>query len=139
MPPNHEIVEISLTCEGNFLDPTLKQKLYDIKDKLQHILHTGRHQHFELKKIEPWNSVKVTFDIPKEAADRLKLLAIQGNKRLKELGILSVEIGHSSAISLKQNDNTTNTNSKLFGYLAKQLPTMLVLKTNYLIQRSQDA
>ena len=60
---------------------------------------------FALKKVQPWNSVKVTFDIPKEAADRLRLLAVQGNVRLVELGILSVEIvGQSSAISVNSNN-----------------------------------
>jgi len=63
--------------------------------------------------VQPWNSVKVTFDIPKEAADRLHLLAAQGNVRLIELGILSVEIvGQSNAIVVNSNNNnaTTTTN-----------------------------
>lgn len=56
--------------------------------------------------MQPWNSVKVTFDIPKEAAERLHLLAIQGNVRLIELGILSVEIvGQSNAIVVNSNNN----------------------------------
>jgi putative nucleic acid binding protein len=56
--------------------------------------------------VQPWNSVKVTFDIPKEAADRLHLLAIQGNVRLIELGILSVEIvGQSNTIVVNNNNN----------------------------------
>jgi hypothetical protein len=59
--------------------------------------------------VQPWNSVKVTFDIPKEAADRLHLLAIQGNVRLIELGILSVEIvGQSNAILVNSNNNNNN-------------------------------
>ena len=60
--------------------------------------------------MQPWNSVKVTFDIPKEAADRLHLLAIQGNVRLIELGILSVEIvGQSNTIVVNNNNNTNAT------------------------------
>ena len=59
--------------------------------------------------MQPWNSVKVTFDIPKEAADRLQLLAIQGNVRLIELGIQSVEIvGQSNAIIVNSNNNNNN-------------------------------
>jgi hypothetical protein len=60
--------------------------------------------------VQPWNSVKVTFDIPKEAADRLHLLAAQGNVRLIELGILSVEIvGQSNAIVVNSNNNNATT------------------------------
>ena len=60
--------------------------------------------------MEPWNSVKVTFNIPKEAALRLKCLAEQGDSTLKELGILAVEIEGDRKISLKiagKNNETT--------------------------------
>ena len=63
-----------------------------------------------LKKVEPWNSVKVTFNVPKEAAIRLKCLAEEGHQKLKELGILSVEIEGDRKISLKiagRNNETT--------------------------------
>ena len=43
-----------------------------------------------LKKVEPWNSVKVTFNIPLEAATRLRQLAQQGDATLKQLGVLAV-------------------------------------------------
>ncbi|CAF0794242.1 unnamed protein product [Rotaria sp. Silwood1] len=79
-----DIVEIRLVCKTDYLDPKLKDKLYEIRNKLRQILHIGRRR-FALKKIQPWNSIKVTFDIPKEAADRLRLLAIEGNVRLIEL------------------------------------------------------
>ncbi|UJR30836.1 hypothetical protein I4U23_018352 [Adineta vaga] len=105
----HEFVEIRLVCQADYLDPKLKLKLHEIKDKLREILHTGRRR-FALKKVQPWNSVKVTFDIPKEAAERLHLLAIQGNVRLIELGILSVEIvGQSNAIVVNNNTNNVST------------------------------
>ena len=45
-----------------------------------------------LKKVEPWNSVRVTFNIPREAAVRLKQLAQQGNATLRDLGVLAVQI-----------------------------------------------
>jgi hypothetical protein len=127
----HEFVEIRLVCKADYLDPQLKIKLHEIKDKLREILHTGKkkifffsskififffyyknlgRRKFALKKVQPWNSVKVTFDIPKEAADRLHFLAIQGNVRLIELGILSVEIvGQSNAIVVNSNNNNNAT------------------------------
>jgi hypothetical protein len=125
----HEFVEIRLVCKADYLDPKLKLKLHEIKDKLREILHTGKkilffvfvrnkfkltnhlgRRRFALKKVQPWNSIKVTFDIPKEAADRLHLLAIQGNVRLAELGILSVEIvGQSNAILVNSNTNAATT------------------------------
>ena len=62
-----------------------------------------------MKKVEPWNSVKVTFKIPREAAVRLKQLAQQGNAKLKELGVLAVQIQDqniSLTIAGKNNEHT---------------------------------
>ncbi|CAF3410321.1 unnamed protein product [Rotaria sp. Silwood1] len=102
-----DIVEIRLVCKTDYLDPKLKDKLYEIRNKLRQILHIGRRR-FALKKIQPWNSIKVTFDIPKEAADRLRLLAIEGNVRLIELGILSIEIiGQSNTIVVNNKNNSS--------------------------------
>jgi hypothetical protein len=64
----------------------------------------------------------VTFIIPKEAADQLRLLAAQGNIRLIELGILSVEIaGQLNAIVInnKNNPSTTTPNSSFFFFYKK--------------------
>ncbi|CAF0907052.1 unnamed protein product [Adineta ricciae] len=77
-------------------------------------MNAGRRR-FALKKVQPWNSVKVSFDIPKEAADQLRSLAVQGNARLIELGILTVEIvGQSNAIIVNKSQNSlaTATNSR---------------------------
>lgn len=62
-----------------------------------------------MKKVEPWNSVRVTFKIPREAAVRLKQLAQQGSTRLKELGVLAVQIQDqniSLTIAGKNNEHT---------------------------------
>ena len=53
-----------------------------------------------LKKVEPWNSVRVTFNIPREAALRLKQLAEQGNHHLRQLGVLGVQIEGDRLVSL---------------------------------------
>ena len=53
-----------------------------------------------LKKVEPWNSVRVTFNIPREAALRLKQLAEQGSACLRQMGVLGVQIEGDRLVSL---------------------------------------
>lgn len=46
-----------------------------------------------IKKVEPWNSVKVTVKIPKDAAERLKHLVAQNDgAALRSMGVMSVQL-----------------------------------------------
>ena len=53
-----------------------------------------------MTKCEPWNSVKVTFNLPKDAAEKLAQLAQSGDEVLRELGILSFQMEGGQVNSL---------------------------------------
>ena len=65
-----------------------------------------------LKKVEPWNSVRVTFNIPADAAERLRELAQHPNSVLRELGVLAVQIAGDDVMSLSVCGNASNTDTK---------------------------
>lgn len=99
MGPQEDFVETVFTCEGDINDPDLKNRLEDFRSTLKDLLSTDKRK-LILKKVEPWNSVKVTFNIPLEAATRLKQLAQQGDATLKQLGVLAVQLEGDQIISL---------------------------------------
>lgn len=84
-----------LTCKGDVNDPCFPAQLNHLVCKLHHLVNDGnnnREDLFEVTKVEPWNSVRVTFSISKAAARRLRSLANSGDNSLRELGILSVQL-----------------------------------------------
>ncbi|XP_023215973.1 uncharacterized protein LOC111618641 [Centruroides sculpturatus] len=114
-----------LTCEGDIHDPTFPFKLQCLIYKLKRLI-SNEEKPFKVTKIEPWNSVRVTFNIPREAAQRLRQLAEHGDRVLRELGILSVQVegdqvitltlaGHynePTEIVLRKTPETTNTDNR---------------------------
>lgn len=86
-----------VTCEGDLEDPTFHVQLEHVIDTLESLL--GRK--LLIHKLEPWNSVRVTLSIPREAAIRLRTLASEGSQQLRALGILSVQVEGDQVISLR--------------------------------------
>lgn len=93
----HTQLTTVLTCEGNLSDPTFPEQLDVIVGRLNDILGDKVKVH----KLEPWNSVRVTLSIPREAALRLRQLANEGSQQLRALGILSVQVDGDQVISLR--------------------------------------
>lgn len=92
-------IELStiLTCEGDLSDPRFPTQFNLLVDSLNNILGESVKVH----KLEPWNSVRVTLSIPREAALRLRQLANEGSQHLRALGILSVQVEGDQVVSLR--------------------------------------
>ncbi|KAL2296776.1 hypothetical protein Nmel_014824, partial [Mimus melanotis] len=90
---------IFVAFKGNISDRDFEQKLDTILENVPSLLHMESNK-LKVQKIEPWNSVRVTFNIPREAAERLRILAQNNNQQLRDLGILSVQIEGEGAINL---------------------------------------
>ncbi|XP_022088003.1 mucin-5AC-like isoform X2 [Acanthaster planci] len=95
LPPT----KLVLTCSGNIADEDLKERLLKIKATLEDLSQIKEHS-VNLSKVEPWNSVRVTFNIPQEAAARLRELAQRGDPNLHKLGILTIQVENGETISL---------------------------------------
>ncbi|XP_024876013.1 uncharacterized protein LOC112457301 isoform X1 [Temnothorax curvispinosus] len=96
-----DLIETVVTCEGDLGDPEFPRKFEIIVDHLNTLLCKEKRDGLRVDKIEPWNSVRVTFSIPREAALRLRELAAQGSPTLTQLGILSVQVEGDQVISLR--------------------------------------
>ncbi|KAL3187680.1 hypothetical protein MRX96_024713 [Rhipicephalus microplus] len=88
-----------LTCEGDLHDPGFPGRLQSLVLRLRELI-SDEEQPLWVKKVEPWNSVRVTFTLPRDAALRLRQLAQRGDRALRELGILSVQVEGDQIISL---------------------------------------
>lgn len=93
------IVTTVVTCEGDLSDPGFHKKFQTVLDRLNGLL--GGDRLLKVHKLEPWNSVRVTLSIPREAALRLRQLANEGSQQLRALGILSVQVEGDQVISLR--------------------------------------
>ncbi|XP_059589225.1 nuclear receptor coactivator 6 isoform X2 [Alligator mississippiensis] len=98
-PDSTEDSTIFVAFKGNIDDKDFKKKLGIILENVPGLLHMESSK-LKLQKVEPWNSVRVTFNIPREAAERLRILAQNNNQQLRDLGILSVQIEGEGAINL---------------------------------------
>ncbi|KAM4691282.1 nuclear receptor coactivator 6 [Rhinophrynus dorsalis] len=90
---------IFLAFKGDVGDSDFQKKLETILQNVPRLISMESNQ-LKVQKVEPWNSVRVTFNIPREAAERLRLLAQGNNQQLRDLGILSVQIEGEGAINL---------------------------------------
>ncbi|NXY87980.1 NCOA6 protein, partial [Alcedo cyanopectus] len=90
---------IFVAFKGNIGDRDFEKKLDVILENVPGLLHMESDK-LKVQKIEPWNSVRVTFNIPREAAERLRILAQNNNQQLRDLGILSIQIEGEGAINL---------------------------------------
>lgn len=106
---NDESVTTVVTCEGDLADPGFRSRFRAVVDRLGGLLllssssvdggAAGRR--LKVRKLEPWNSVRVTLSVPREAASRLRQLANEGSQQLRALGILSVQVEGDQVISLR--------------------------------------
>jgi hypothetical protein len=72
-------------------------------------------QRLPSKKVQAWNHVQVTFDIPKDVVHRLRLFSIDGHLNLIELGILNIDIPtQADELHVNQPTNPTNTTIRMY-------------------------
>ncbi|XP_008184467.1 uncharacterized protein LOC100570013 isoform X2 [Acyrthosiphon pisum] len=102
-----QLVTTIVTCKGDLNDPQFNQQFDKIVKDLNELLFQGSAEEkgIYVNKLEPWNSVRVTITVPREAATKLQQLAQQGDAALSRLGILSVQVEGDQMISLRLGGN----------------------------------
>ncbi|KAK1898840.1 Nuclear receptor coactivator 6 [Dissostichus eleginoides] len=90
---------VFVAFQGNMEDEDFARKLDTILSGIPNMLDMGSDR-LQPQHVEPWNSVRVTFNIPRDAAERLRLLAQNNQQQLRDLGILSVQIEGEGAINV---------------------------------------
>uniref|UniRef100_A0A3Q4H7Q4 Nuclear receptor coactivator 6 TRADD-N domain-containing protein n=2 Tax=Pseudocrenilabrinae TaxID=318546 RepID=A0A3Q4H7Q4_NEOBR len=95
---------VFVAFQGNMDDEDFIQKLETILRGIPNVLDMGP-ERLQPQHVEPWNSVRVTFNIPRDAAERLRLLAQNNQQQLRDLGILSVQIEGEGAINVAMGPN----------------------------------
>ncbi|RWS28113.1 flocculation protein FLO11-like protein, partial [Leptotrombidium deliense] len=113
-PSKQDLTTTVLTCKGDLRDPAFPLLLQKLVCKLKRLLCDGK-KPFRVTKVEPWNSVRVTFNIPREAAQRLRQLAERGDNSLRDLGILSVQIEGDQVITLTLANNFNERQTWILG------------------------
>lgn len=113
-----------VTCEGNLTDSDFRQRFDQVVGKLNSILgHT-----VQIHKLEPWNSVRVTLSIPREAALHLRKLASEGSAQLRALGILSVQVEGDQVISLRVASTVSSEPQEIILQTVQGIYSTLLLK-----------
>ncbi|XP_061836535.1 uncharacterized protein ncoa6 isoform X2 [Nerophis lumbriciformis] len=95
---------VFVAFQGNMEDEDFMNKLDTVLSGLPNMLDMESNK-LHPQHVEPWNSVRVTFNIPRDAAERLRLLAQNNQQQLRDLGILSVQIEGEGAINVAGGPN----------------------------------